>query len=92
MRDLLTAVKNERLYPIIYVTALYGLRRSEVLGLKWDSINFAMQTLTIRHTVARVTKVVEKNKTKNASSFRSLHRICQNFWHLPRRASIAPLF
>ncbi len=44
MRDLLTAVKNERLYPIIYVTALYGLRRSEVLGLKWDSINFAMQT------------------------------------------------
>lgn len=33
--------------------------------------NFAMQTLTIRHTVARVTKVVEKNKTKNASSFRS---------------------
>ena len=71
MRDLLTAVKNERLYPIIYVTALYGLRRSEVLGLKWDSINFAMQSLTIRHTVARVTKVVEKNKTKNASSFRS---------------------
>ena len=71
MRDLLTAVKNERLYPIIYVTALYGLRRSEVLGLKWDSINFAMQTLTIRHTVARVTKVVEKNKTKNTSSFRS---------------------
>ena len=71
MRHLLTAVKNERLYPIIYVTALYGLRRSEVLGLKWDSINFAMQTLTIRHTVARVTKVVEKNKTKNASSFRS---------------------
>ena len=71
IRDLLTAVKNERLYPIIYVTALYGLRRSEVLGLKWDSINFAMQTLTIRHTVARVTKVVEKNKTKNASSFRS---------------------
>ena len=71
MRDLLTAVKNERLYPIVYVTALYGLRRSEVLGLKWDSINFAMQTLTIRHTVARVTKVVEKNKTKNASSFRS---------------------
>ena len=57
MRNLLTAVKNERLYPIIYVTALYGLRRSEVLGLKWDSINFSMQTQTIRHTVARVTEV-----------------------------------
>ena len=56
---------------MLYITALYGLRCSEVLGLKWNSINFAMQTLTIRHTVARVTKVVEKNKTKNASSFRS---------------------
>ena len=90
MRDLLTAVKNERLYPIIYVTALYGLRRSEVLGLKWDSINFAMQTLTIRHTVARVTKVVEKNKTKNASSFRSLHRICQNFLALAQTGIVHP--
>ena len=55
----------------VLLASFYGLRRSEVLGLKWDSINFAMQTLTIRHTVARVTKVVEKNKTKNASSFRS---------------------
>lgn len=32
MRNLLTAVKNERLYPIIYVTALYGLRRSGYWG------------------------------------------------------------
>lgn len=72
MKALLTAVKNERLSPIIYITALYGLRRSELLGLKWDSINFEMQTLTIRHTVVRVTKVVQKDKTKNASSFRSL--------------------
>lgn len=32
MRDLLTAVKNERLYPIVYVTALYGLRRSGYWG------------------------------------------------------------
>ena len=64
MRDLLTAVKNERLYPIIYVTALYGLRRSEVLGLK--------------------------NKTKNASSFRSLHRICQNFLALAQTGIVHP--
>ena len=64
MRDLLTAVKNERLYPIIYVTALYGLRRSEVLGLKWDSINFAMQTLTIRHTVPGSRRSWRRTKSK----------------------------
>lgn len=29
----------------------YGLRRSEVLGLKWDSVDFDAGTLTIKHTV-----------------------------------------
>ena len=49
----------------------YGLRRSEVLGLKWDSINFASGIVTIKHTVVRFSTVVEKDSTKNASSFRS---------------------
>lgn len=71
MKHLLEVVKGERLYPLIYITSIYGLRRSEVLGLKWDSINNETQTLSICHTVAKVTKVVEKDKTKNASSFRS---------------------
>ena len=71
MKHLLEVIKDERLYPLIYITSIYGLRRSEVLGLKWDSINYETQTLSICHTVAKVTKVVEKDKTKNASSFRS---------------------
>ena len=71
MKHLLEVTKNERLYPLIYITSIYGLRRSEVLGLKWDSVNYETQTLSICHTVAKVTKVVEKDKTKNASSFRS---------------------
>ena len=50
---------------------MYGLRRSELLGLKWDSIDFENDRLTIKHTVSKVTKAVEKDKTKNASSFRS---------------------
>lgn len=71
MKHLLEVTKDERLYPLIYITSIYGLRRSEVLGLKWDSVNYETQTLSICHTVAKVTKVVEKDKTKNASSFRS---------------------
>ena len=50
---------------------MYGLRRSEVLGLQWDSINLEEKLLTIKHTVVKVTQVVEKDKTKNASSYRS---------------------
>lgn len=71
LNSLLEVTKEERLHPLIYITSIYGLRRSELLGLKWDSIDFERKTLTIRHTVAKVTKVVEKDKTKNASSFRS---------------------
>ncbi len=71
LNSLPDVTKGERLHPLIYITSIYGLRRSELLGLKWDSIDFERHTLTICHTVAKVTKVVEKDKTKNASSFRS---------------------
>ena len=59
------------LLPLVKITALYGLRRSELLGLQWDSIDFEAKTMTIRHTVSKVTEVVAKDKTKNASSRRT---------------------
>ncbi|MDF3005855.1 MAG: integrase [Oscillospiraceae bacterium] len=68
---LLNAIRDEPLFPLIKLTSVYGLRRSEVLGLKWDSMDFNADTLTIKHTVSKVTEVVEKDKTKNATSHRS---------------------
>jgi len=46
--ELLEKIKDEPLYPLIRMTALYGLRRSEVIGLKWDSIDFDSNIFTIR--------------------------------------------
>lgn len=71
LQRLFDAIRDEPLYPLVRITAMYGLRRSELLGLKWDSIDFDGNRLTIRHTVSQVTKPVEKDKTKNSSSFRS---------------------
>ncbi len=71
VKELFQVLKNEPLLPIIKITALYGLRRSELLGLQWDSIDFIGKTMTIRHTVSKVTKAVAKDKTKNASSRRT---------------------
>ncbi len=68
---LLTAIKGERLYPALMITAVYGLRRSELCGLQWNSVNFENDTLTIRHTVVKAQTLVEKDKTKNASSYRT---------------------
>lgn len=71
LKALFDAAKGDALYPLIRITALYGLRRSEVLGLEWDSVDFDAGRLTVRHTVTKVTKKVEKDKTKNSSSRRS---------------------
>lgn len=71
VQTLLDSIRDDPLFPLVKITAIYGLRRSELLGLQWDSIDFESGTLTIRHTVSKVTKPVEKDKTKNASSYRS---------------------
>lgn len=71
LQRMFSELKNEQLYPLLYFTVMYGLRRSEVLGLKWDSINLDNNIITIKHTVVRFTSIVEKDSTKNASSYRS---------------------
>lgn len=71
LNALLAAACDEPLYPLIRTAIVYGLRRSELLGLKWDSVDFDNNALHIRHTVVKVTEVVEKDKTKSKSSRRS---------------------
>ncbi len=49
----------------------------QVIGLKWDAIDFEHKTITIRHTVTQFTKdgksvIVEKDRTKTKSSYRTL--------------------
>lgn len=71
LQTMFKAFKGDPLQSLVFITSFYGLRRSEVLGLKWDSIDFENNSITIKHTVSKVTKTVEKDKTKNASSYRS---------------------
>lgn len=70
-------VKGRMIELAVILGAFYGLRRSEVVGLKWDAVDFEKKTLTIKHTVTEVTlngknTVVEKDRTKTKSSYRSL--------------------
>jgi integrase len=60
--ELLTKVKNDPLELVIFLTVFYGLRRSEVLGLKWDAVDFTKNTISIRHTVVRVTGATHKKE------------------------------
>ena len=71
LKTLFKAVEGDILEPIIKIATLYGLRRSEVLGIKWDSIDFAAKRLTIKHTVLQSKVVIYSDKTKNSTSRRS---------------------
>ena len=53
------------------------MRRSEVVGLKWDAIDFERNTIEIRHTVTCVKldgkkQLIESDTTKTKSSKRTL--------------------
>lgn len=70
IRNLFEKLHDDPMLPVVKITAIYGLRRSELLGLQWSSIDFDAKTMLIRHTVVKVNRIVEKDKTKNASSHR----------------------
>ena len=71
INEFLKVVKNEQLYPLYLFTVTFGLRRSEVLGVKWKSIDIEAKTLTIKSTVTRANTIVEKDKTKTEASYRT---------------------
>ena len=77
MEELFQAARGSRLELIILFAAFYGLRRSEVLGLRWDAIDFEAGTLTIRHIVTSANIegkhiLIQADRAKTSSSLRTL--------------------
>lgn len=69
--------KGTRLELPIRFGAFYGLRRAEIVGLRWSAIDFRQNTISIRHTVNSYKldgkKVIEaKDRAKTKSSMRTL--------------------
>lgn len=69
---LLEISKGTPMETAIILAMMYGLRRSEIAGLKWSAIDFENDTLEIRHTVVKYKTRIAKDKTKNHSSNRTL--------------------
>jgi integrase len=61
-----------KLVPICFFGIYYGLRRSEILGLRWDAIDYEKKTICIQHTIVRVKTTEAKDSTKTVNSFRTL--------------------
>ena len=68
---MLKLFENHHLYPLVYITLYYGFRRSEVLDLKWDAVDFENNKLTVKYVVVDCSKVIAKDRTKTETSTRS---------------------
>ena len=82
LEELFEAVKGDPCEFPVLMASFYGLRRSEIMGLRWQAIDFENNLITIDHTVVQcicdgVAMTVEKDRTKNKSSCRSMPLVPQ---------------
>ncbi len=62
---------GEPMLSAVILATCYGLRQSEVIGLRWSDIDFAENTLTVTNTVVeRGSLRIEEETTKTKSSHR----------------------
>lgn len=75
LKELLRIVSGTKLETPVYLAIFYGLRRSEILGLKWESIDLNNRTITICNKVTRSTvgktEDIESTTLKSESSNRT---------------------
>lgn len=76
--ECIRCAEGTRLEIAVLFGLFYGLRRSEVVGLKWQNFDFDRNLFTIAHTVTTYQRkghkrvCYAKDKTKNKSSMRTL--------------------
>lgn len=74
---LINCVKGDRIEFAVLMACFYGLRRSEIVGLKWENIDFVYKTISIIHTVTSCSiagkqRIIARDRTKTSSSLRTL--------------------
>ncbi len=77
MQKMFEALRGTKLELPVLVAAFYGFRRGEVLGLKWDAIDFERGTISVIRTVTTITvegkqMEIEQQSAKTKSSLRTL--------------------
>ena len=51
LNELFEVFKGDRLELVVHIAAYYGLRRCEILGLRWDAIDFKNKTISIQRKI-----------------------------------------
>lgn len=64
LRLFLSSVAGIRLETAWHVAAMTGMRRGEVLGLRWTDVDFEAARLTVRHTIISVAYEIQESTPK----------------------------
>lgn len=72
LRLLLRTAAGHRFFPILWLTAMTGMRRSEVLGLKWPDIDVKKRRLALNRGLVAVGYEVHQTRGKTKTSRRSI--------------------
>lgn len=64
LKEFLEFVGTDRSYPALRLSALTGMRRGEVLGLRWEDLDLDRRRLLVRHTLISVAYEVVESTPK----------------------------
>lgn len=72
LKSLLYAIKDNPFEVPITIASTLGLRRGEVLGLKWDDINYKNSTIIIKRQLIPTSKGLDFQSPKTEDSIRTI--------------------
>lgn len=72
LRQLMRTAVGHRLFPLIWLTAMTGMRRNEVLGLKWPDIDFTKKRLHLNRGLVAVGYEVHQTRGKTKTARRTI--------------------
>ena len=72
LRQFLRTAAGHRLFPLLWVAAMTGMRRNEVLGLKWDDIDFTKRRLGLNRGLVAIGYELHQTRGKTRTSRRNI--------------------
>jgi len=72
LQAFLRAAAGHRLFPAFWLLATTGMRRSELLGLRWDDIDLNMATISVNRGLVAVAYEVHESRGKTRNARRAI--------------------
>ena len=72
LRRFLEVAEERRHYPAFFLAAHTGMRRGEILGLRWNDVDLSTRRLSIRTTVINVAYEIQRSDAKTDGSRRTI--------------------